>query len=35
MLAHTTDAAADGFKDCDQFFPQARCLSLRLALRLC
>lgn len=24
MLAHTTEAAADGFKDCDQFFPPVR-----------
>jgi len=24
MLAHTTEAAADGFKGCDQFFDPVR-----------
>ena len=28
MLAHTTEAAADGFKDCDQFFTPVRAACL-------
>ena len=37
MLAHTTEAAADGFKDCDQFFTPVRaawpCAQHQLCMR--